>query len=87
MASTSARAYERLRRSARTRRGRNAEPSAGNIDSQSVDGSETVGEDSFADRRARPGVAGSRPYVLLLRACGRLLRHGSPRQAGTLLCY
>src|SRR5512147_233304 len=38
--------YERLRRSARTRRGRNAEPSAGIIDSQSMDGSETVGEDS-----------------------------------------
>ncbi|MFG2560286.1 transposase [Streptomyces sp. NPDC048496] len=38
--------YERLRRSARTRRGRGAEPSAGIIDSQSVDGSETVGEDN-----------------------------------------
>ncbi|MGW3951045.1 IS5 family transposase [Streptomyces sp. NPDC004752] len=38
--------YERLRRSARTRRGRNTEPSAGIIDSQSVDGSETVGENS-----------------------------------------
>ncbi|MFF7887507.1 transposase [Streptomyces sp. NPDC020794] len=31
---------------ARTRRGRNAEPSAGTIDSQPVDDSETVGEDS-----------------------------------------
>lgn len=38
--------YERLRRSARQRAGRNAEPSAGFIDSQSVDASETVGEDS-----------------------------------------
>ncbi|QFQ99915.1 IS5 family transposase [Streptomyces phaeolivaceus] len=38
--------YERLRRSARERSGRNAEPSAGVIDSQSVDASETVGEDS-----------------------------------------
>lgn len=38
--------YERLRRSARERAGRNAEPSAGIIDSQSVDASETVGEDS-----------------------------------------
>jgi transposase len=38
--------YERLRRSARERKGRNAEPSAGIIDSQSVDASETVGEDS-----------------------------------------
>jgi transposase len=38
--------YERLRRSARQRAGRNAEPSAGVIDSQSVDASETVGEDS-----------------------------------------
>ncbi|MFF1691244.1 MULTISPECIES: transposase [unclassified Streptomyces] len=38
--------YERLRRSARTRRGRNAERSAGIIGSQSVDASETVGEDS-----------------------------------------
>ncbi|MDX3128447.1 transposase [Streptomyces europaeiscabiei] len=38
--------YERLRRSARERAGRNAEPSAGVIDSRSVDASETVGEDS-----------------------------------------
>jgi transposase len=38
--------YERLRRSARERKGRNTEPSAGIIDSQSVDASETVGEDS-----------------------------------------
>jgi transposase len=38
--------YERLRRTARERTGRNAEPSAGIIDSQSVDASETVGEDS-----------------------------------------
>ncbi|MFD7447028.1 IS5 family transposase [Streptomyces sp. NPDC059909] len=38
--------YERLRCSARARAGRNAEPSAGIIDSQSVDASETVGEDS-----------------------------------------
>ncbi|MFF1605186.1 transposase [Streptomyces mirabilis] len=38
--------YERLRRSARECAGRNAEPSAGIIDSQSVDASETVGEDS-----------------------------------------
>ncbi|MGW0574834.1 IS5 family transposase [Streptomyces sp. NPDC002920] len=38
--------YERLRRTARERVGRNAEPSAGVIDSQSVDASETVGEDS-----------------------------------------
>ncbi|MDX2720929.1 transposase, partial [Streptomyces scabiei] len=38
--------YERLRHSARERSGRNAEPSAGIIDSQSVDASETVGEDS-----------------------------------------
>lgn len=38
--------YERLRCSARERIGRNAEPSAGVIDSQSVDASETVGEDS-----------------------------------------
>jgi transposase len=38
--------YERLRRSARDRAGRNAEPSGGIIDSQSVDASETVGEDS-----------------------------------------
>ncbi|WP_251059302.1 MULTISPECIES: transposase, partial [unclassified Streptomyces] len=38
--------HERLRRTARERKGRNAEPSAGIIDSQSVDASETVGEDS-----------------------------------------
>ncbi|MFE9601383.1 ISAs1 family transposase [Streptomyces hokutonensis] len=38
--------YERLRHSARERAGRNAEPGAGIIDSQSVDASETVGEDS-----------------------------------------
>jgi transposase len=38
--------YERLRRTTRERSGRNAEPSAGIIDSQSVDASETVGEDS-----------------------------------------
>ncbi|GAA3909054.1 IS5 family transposase [Streptomyces lacrimifluminis] len=38
--------HERLRRTARERSGRNAEPSAGIIDSQSVDASETVGEDS-----------------------------------------
>ncbi|MFG2563691.1 transposase, partial [Streptomyces sp. NPDC048496] len=38
--------YERLRRAAREQKGRNAEPSAGIIDSQSVDASETVGEDS-----------------------------------------
>jgi transposase len=38
--------YERLRRSARERKGRNAEPSGGIVDSQSVDASETVGEDS-----------------------------------------
>ncbi|MET8102821.1 transposase, partial [Streptomyces sp. NPDC005236] len=38
--------HERLRRTARERSGRNAEPSAGVIDSQSVDASETVGEDS-----------------------------------------
>lgn len=36
--------YERLRRGARLRRERKAEPSAGIIDSQSVDASETVGE-------------------------------------------
>lgn len=35
--------YERLRRTARKRSGRGAEPSAGIIDSQSVDASETVG--------------------------------------------
>jgi transposase len=38
--------HERLRRTARERAGRNAEPSGGIIDSQSVDASETVGEDS-----------------------------------------
>ncbi|MFI6607975.1 IS5 family transposase [Streptomyces sp. NPDC050507] len=38
--------HERLRRTAMQRAGRNAEPSAGIIDSQSVDASETVGEDS-----------------------------------------
>jgi len=38
--------HERLRRTARECSGRNAEPSAGIIDSQSVDASETVGEDS-----------------------------------------
>ncbi|MGW3269770.1 IS5 family transposase [Streptomyces sp. NPDC001056] len=38
--------HERLRRTARERSGRNTEPSAGVIDSQSVDASETVGEDS-----------------------------------------
>ncbi|MFD0020210.1 transposase [Streptomyces sp. NPDC058382] len=38
--------YERLRRTTRERSGRNAEPSGGIIDSQSVDASETVGEDS-----------------------------------------
>ena len=38
--------HERLRLTARERAGRNAEPSAGVIDSQSVDASETVGEDS-----------------------------------------
>ncbi|MFI5756825.1 transposase [Streptomyces sp. NPDC051569] len=38
--------YERLRRTTRERAGRKAEPSAGIIDSQSVDASETVGEDS-----------------------------------------
>jgi transposase len=38
--------YERLRRSARERKGRNPEPSGGIIDSQSVDASETVGQDS-----------------------------------------
>jgi transposase len=38
--------HQRLRRTARERAGRNAEPSAGIIDSQSVDASETVGEDS-----------------------------------------
>ncbi|MEU1183666.1 IS5 family transposase [Streptomyces sp. NPDC005820] len=38
--------YERLRRSARERSGRSAEPGAAIIDSQSVDASETVGEDS-----------------------------------------
>jgi transposase len=38
--------HERLRRAAREQKGRNAEPSAGIIDSQSVDASETVGEDS-----------------------------------------
>ncbi|MFE7244943.1 IS5 family transposase [Streptomyces sp. NPDC057580] len=38
--------HERLRRTARERSGRGAEPSAGIIDSQSVDASETVGEDS-----------------------------------------
>ncbi|MEU5034074.1 hypothetical protein AB0G48_07995 [Streptomyces rubiginosohelvolus] len=37
---------ERLRRSVRERKGRGAEPSAGIIDSQSVDAFETVGEDS-----------------------------------------
>lgn len=38
--------HERLRCTARERSGRNAEPSAAIIDSQSVDASETVGEDS-----------------------------------------
>ncbi|MGV0094791.1 IS5 family transposase [Streptomyces californicus] len=38
--------HERLRLTARERSGRNGEPSAGIIDSQSVDAPETVGEDS-----------------------------------------
>jgi transposase len=38
--------HQRLRRTARERKGRGAEPRAGVIDSQSVDASETVGEDS-----------------------------------------
>lgn len=38
--------HERLRRTAREHEGRNAEPSAGIIDSQSVDASETVGAES-----------------------------------------
>ncbi|MCX4597445.1 IS5 family transposase [Streptomyces sp. NBC_01549] len=49
--------HERLRRTARERSGRNAEPSAGVIDSQSVDASETVGEDSrgYDGGKARDG--------------------------------
>jgi transposase len=54
--------YERLRRSARERRGRRAEPTAGIIDSQSVDASETVGEDTrgFDGGKSRDGRRSSR---------------------------
>ncbi|KUN57830.1 hypothetical protein AQJ46_45740 [Streptomyces canus] len=49
--------HERLRRTARERSGRNAEPSAGVIGSQSVDASETVGEDSrgYGGGKSRDG--------------------------------
>ncbi|SOE58601.1 Transposase DDE domain-containing protein [Streptomyces sp. OV198] len=49
--------YERLRRAGRERTGRNAEPSGGIIDSQSVDASETVGEDSrgYGGGKSRDG--------------------------------
>lgn len=49
--------HERPRRTARERMGRRAEPSAGIIDAQSVDASETVGEDSrgYDDGKLRDG--------------------------------
>ncbi|MET7899639.1 hypothetical protein [Streptomyces mirabilis] len=50
--------HERLRRTARERTGRNSEPSAGIIDSQSVDASETSAG-TVADTTAARHVTGA----------------------------
>jgi hypothetical protein len=48
-----------LREQARVQQGRNPQPSAGIIDSQSVKGADTVGRDSRGTTPARRSTAGS----------------------------
>lgn len=73
---------------ARTRRGRNAEPSAGITDSRSVDGSETVGEESrgydggkMRDGRKRPVLTDSEGQLLKATVTPADVHDSRPRRS------